>query len=93
MQAHPGGFFIAYEVRQARHRRRCTDCATAQPGVAHPPEARAKHYLRIGYYRLAGYSLPLQIDYKADGSHRFLDGVNFDDVLDLYSSTVSCGWR
>ncbi|MBI5898656.1 MAG: Abi family protein [Rhodocyclales bacterium] len=54
-------------------------------GLLIPGEARAKHYLRfIGYYRLAGYSLPLQVNYNADGSHRFLDGVSFDDVLDLY---------
>lgn len=54
-------------------------------GLLIPDEARAKHYLRfIGYYRLAGYSLPLQINHNVDGSHRFLDGVSFDDVLDLY---------
>ncbi|MCM8597368.1 MAG: Abi family protein [Candidatus Accumulibacter sp.] len=54
-------------------------------GMVISDEARAKHYLRfIGYYRLSGYSLPFQINYNADGSHRFLDGVGFDDVLDLY---------
>lgn len=54
-------------------------------GLVIPDEAHARHYLRfIGYYRLAGYSLPFQINYNADGSHRFLDGVSFDDVLDLY---------
>lgn len=53
--------------------------------VIHDAE-QAKHYLSfIGYYRLAGYSLPLQVNYNADGSHRFLDGVSFDDVLDLYA--------
>lgn len=54
-------------------------------GLLISDDARAKHYLRfVGYYRLAGYSLPFQVDYNADGSHRFLDGVSFDDVLDLY---------
>lgn len=54
-------------------------------GLLIPDEDRAKRYLRfIGYYRLAGYSLPFQNNYNADGSHRFLDGVSFDDVLDLY---------
>jgi abortive infection bacteriophage resistance protein len=24
------------------------------------------------------------VNYNADGSHRFLDGMSFDDVLDLY---------
>jgi abortive infection bacteriophage resistance protein len=61
-------------------------------GLLIPDEARAKHYLRfIGYYRLAGYSLPLQIDYNADGSHRFLDGVSFDDVLDLNDRSAAEG--
>jgi abortive infection bacteriophage resistance protein len=54
-------------------------------GLIVPDEARAKHYLRfVGYYRLAGYSLPFQVNYNDDGLHRFLDGVSFDDVLDLY---------
>lgn len=45
----------------------------------------ARHYLRfVGYHRLAGYALPFQVNYNADGSHRFLDGVRFDDILDLY---------
>jgi abortive infection bacteriophage resistance protein len=45
----------------------------------------ARHYLRfVGYYRLAGYALPLQVNYNEDGSHRFLAGTTFDDVLDLY---------
>lgn len=54
-------------------------------GLSIADESRAMHYLRwVGYYRLAGYSLPLQVNYNADGSHRFLDGVSFEDVLDLY---------
>ncbi|MCO5099267.1 MAG: Abi family protein [Rhodocyclaceae bacterium] len=53
-------------------------------GLTFTDEGRARHYLRyVGYYRLAGYSLPLQVDYNADGSHRFLDGVCFEDILDL----------
>lgn len=54
-------------------------------GLTISDEARARHYLRfIGYYRLAGYALPFQVDYNADGQHRFLDGVCFNDILDLY---------
>lgn len=54
-------------------------------GLKIADDARARHYLRfIGYYRLAGYALPLQIDYNADGQHHFLDGVSFYDILDLY---------
>lgn len=50
-----------------------------------PDEARARHYLRfIGYYRLSGYALVFQVNYNADGSHRFHSGANFDDILDLY---------
>jgi abortive infection bacteriophage resistance protein len=54
-------------------------------GLTITDENRAKHYLRyVGYYRLAGYALPFQVNYNADGSHRFLDGVSFEDILDLY---------
>jgi len=38
----------------------------------------------IGYFRLAGYSLPLQINYNEDGRHRFLEGTTFEDVISLY---------
>ena len=54
-------------------------------GLTIADEGRARHYLRfVGYYRLAGYALPYQVNYNADGSHRFLDGVSFEDILDLY---------
>ena len=54
-------------------------------GLTIADEERARHYLRfVGYYRLAGYALPYQVNYNADGSHRFLDGVSFEDILDLY---------
>lgn len=54
-------------------------------GLVIADEPRAKHYLRfVGYYRLAGYALPFQVNYNADGLHRFLDGVSFEDILDLY---------
>lgn len=44
-------------------------------GMIISDEARAKHYLRfIGYYRLSGYSLPFQINYNTDGSHRWTTG-------------------
>jgi abortive infection bacteriophage resistance protein len=42
---------------------------------------------------LSGYSLPYQINYNADGSHRFLDGMGFDDVLDLYVFDRKLRWR
>jgi len=45
----------------------------------------AKQHLEfIGYFRLAGYALPLQINYNEDGSHAFLPGVRFEDIVDLY---------
>lgn len=54
-------------------------------GLTIADEGLARHYLRfVGYYRLAGYALPYQVNYNADGSHRFLDGVSFEDILDLY---------
>ena len=54
-------------------------------GLVIANEDRARHYLRfLGYYRLSGYALPFQVNYNADGSHRFLDGTCFEDILDLY---------
>lgn len=54
-------------------------------GLTISDEGRARHYLRfIGYYRLTGYALVFQVNYNADGSHRFHHGANFDDILDLY---------
>ncbi len=54
-------------------------------GLTIANESRARHYLRfIGYYRLSGYALVFQVNYNADGSHRFHPGANFDDILDLY---------
>jgi len=54
-------------------------------GLTIADENRARHYLRhIGYYRLSGYALVFQVNYNADGSHRFHPGANLDDVLDLY---------
>lgn len=54
-------------------------------GLVIADENRARHYLRfVGYYRLAGYALPFQVNYNADGSHRFLDGTHFEDILDHY---------
>lgn len=56
-----------------------------QRGLKIADDKLARHYLQfVGYYRLAGYALPLQVNYNADGTHRFLDGTTFDDVLDLY---------
>lgn len=56
-----------------------------QRGLVVADDEVARHYLRfVGYYRLAGYALPLQVNYNADGAHRFLEGTTFEDVLDLY---------
>lgn len=54
-------------------------------GLSIPDQAFATHYLRhIGYYRFSGYALAFQVNHNADGSHRFNEGIAFDDVLDLY---------
>lgn len=54
-------------------------------GLIIADEDAARHYPQfVGYYRLAGYALPFQINYNADGSHRFISGASFADVLDLY---------
>ena len=56
-------------------------------GMAVPDPDRAAHYLtHIGYYRLSAYWLPFERLPELDGqrSHRFNNGVSFDDVLDRY---------
>jgi abortive infection bacteriophage resistance protein len=48
-------------------------------------EDYAKQYLEfIGYFRLAGYALPFQLNYNADGAHVFLPNTHFEDIVDLY---------
>ncbi len=48
-------------------------------------EIYARQYLEfIGYFRLAGYALPFQLNYNADGTHEFLPNTRFEDVVDLY---------
>ncbi len=55
-------------------------------GLQISDEAGARHHLRfIGYYRFSGYSLPFQRNYNADGTHQFLPGASFEQVLDLYT--------
>jgi len=45
----------------------------------------ALHYLtHIGYYRLSGYALPLQIGGSGADRHNFKPGVTFTDILDRY---------
>ncbi|NYT58224.1 Abi family protein [Alcaligenaceae bacterium] len=54
-------------------------------GLIIPDEDRARHYLRfVGYYRLAGYALPFQVNYNADGTHRFCAGTTLEDILNVY---------
>ena len=31
-----------------------------------------------------GYALPCQVNYNNDGSHKFLDGVTFENVISSY---------
>ncbi|MFI3893222.1 Abi family protein [Kocuria rhizophila] len=51
-------------------------------GLEIPDGQRAERYMRhIGYYRLSPYMIPFQTH---DGSHEFLPGATFDDVLGLY---------
>jgi len=54
-------------------------------GLIVPDESYARQYLEfIGYFRLAGYALPFQLNYNADGTHEFLPNTRFEDVVDLY---------
>lgn len=52
-------------------------------GLAIDDEARARHYLsNISYFRLSAYTRPLYQPGLQE--HRFLEGSQFDDVLQLY---------
>ena len=54
-------------------------------GLIVSDEGYAKQYLEsIGYFRLAGYALPFQLNYNANGTHEFLPNTRFEDVVDLY---------
>lgn len=53
-----------------------------QRGMLIADPAKAAFYLQhLNYYRLAAYWLPFEADH---GSHTFLPGSHFDDVLNLY---------
>lgn len=45
------------------------------------PDKAAFYLQHLNYYRLAAYWLPFEADH---GTHKFLDGSQFDDVLNLY---------
>ena len=55
-------------------------------GLSVPDPAEATHHLKtIGYYRLSGYSLPLQIrNDLTKPPHTFKPGTTFKDILRLY---------
>lgn len=54
-----------------------------QRGLSVPNREHALHYLQyIGYYRLSGYTRPLQA--KTGEEHEFKSGVQFEDALKLY---------
>ena len=53
-----------------------------QRGMCVDDADRAAFYLQhLNYYRLGAYWLPFEADH---GSHRFVAGTSFDDVLNLY---------
>ena len=55
-------------------------------GLIVTDENSVERYLKFtGYFRLTGYALPFQRDYNRDGTHTFLPGVQFSDILDLYT--------
>lgn len=45
------------------------------------PDRAIKYLKTVGYFRLTGYMFHMQ---HPDGSHRFLEGASFDDVIGLY---------
>lgn len=54
-------------------------------GLNVPNRDKARHYLRYtGYYRLSGYFLALQQHGSDVQPHTFMEGITFNDVLDIY---------
>jgi abortive infection bacteriophage resistance protein len=54
-------------------------------GLIIEDESFATKYLSfVGYFRLMGYALPFQVNYNNDGSHKFLDGITFENVINSY---------
>lgn len=81
----PAGFLLPMKFTKPAVDLNAQIALLRERGLKIADDAHAQHYLRfIGYYRLAGYALPFQVDHNADGQHRFLDGACFDDILDLY---------
>ena len=46
---------------------------------------KARHYLmQIGYYRLSAYFIPFNDQNAPTEEHKFSQGTDFQDILDLY---------
>jgi abortive infection bacteriophage resistance protein len=80
----PGGFlFMRYQKPPTSIQEQIA--IMRNRGLIVADENYAKQYLEcIGYFRLAGYALPFQLNYNADGAHVFLPNTRFEDVVDLY---------
>jgi abortive infection bacteriophage resistance protein len=60
-------------------------------GLQIPDAARAGHYLaNISYFRLSAYTRPFYDPNQPQ--HKFLTGVQFEDILTLYVFDRNCAW-
>lgn len=57
----------------------------AERGLAISDKSKAIHTLKhLGYYRLRAYWLPLEADADDGKEHKFSEGANFDQAIQLY---------
>jgi abortive infection bacteriophage resistance protein len=86
----PAGIFMSNDQQKQTYRKPALTLdeqldLLASRGLIIPDQEKARHYLRyVGYYRLAGYSLPFQQQPNNLEPHTFKEGVTFKDVLDAY---------
>jgi abortive infection bacteriophage resistance protein len=82
----PGGFLFAMKYQKPSTTVEEQIAIMRNRGLVIDDEIDAKqHLMFIGYFRLAGYALPFQLNYNESGTHTFLPNVRFEDIVDLYT--------
>lgn len=82
----PGGFLLPMRYQKPPTTIEAQITILRNRGLMIADEDYAHRSLKfIGYFRLAGYALPFQLNNNADGSHTFLTPTRFEDITDLYS--------
>lgn len=82
----PGGFLFAMKYQKPSLTVHEQIAIMRSRGLIINDEIFAKqHLMFVGYFRLAGYALPFQLNHNEDGAHTFLPNILFEDVIDLYT--------